>query len=177
MKFSLALVLVSLSVLTAAKHQFVRQSKVNLPQQYGNGGPSSVAPSPSNGGNPAKSQPEATPINSVPKTGSTSGNSPSGWVQNPSGNASFTARSGCQSPCKSCAHSHVTPWNLLSTTFSYSVRPESEWVLCCGQRARIRCQQWHWRRLWTLLQGNANLRPIHALFHGTVWGQHRRQGQ
>ena len=26
----------------------------------------------------------------------------SGWVQNPSGQASFTAYSGCQSPCKLC---------------------------------------------------------------------------
>ena len=110
MKFSLALVLVSLSVLTAAKHEFVRKSKPysgqqggngtpSSGQQGGNGAPSSVAPA--NAGTPAKSQPEATPSGYNPKTGSTTGKSSSGWVQNPSGSASFSARSGCQSPCKS----------------------------------------------------------------------------
>jgi hypothetical protein len=68
---------------------------------------------------------------------------------------------------------HSSP---LSATFSCSMRPESEWVLCCSQRARIRCQQWHWRRLRALLQDNPNLRPKHALFHGTVREQHRSQG-
>ena len=68
---------------------------------------------------------------------------------------------------------HPSP---LSAMFSCSVRPESEWVLCCSQRARIRCQQWHWRRLRALLQDNPNLRPKHALFHGTVREQHRSQG-
>ena len=64
----------------------------------------------------------------------------------------------------------------LSAMFSCSVWPESEWVLCCSQRARIWCQQWHWRRLRALLQDNPNLRPKHALFHGAVWEQHRSQG-
>ena len=91
MKFSLALVVVSISVLTAAK--------LNLREQGGNGTPSSV--SPANAGTPAKSQTETTPAGSGSKTGSTTSKSSSGWVQNPSGSASFSARSGCQSPCKS----------------------------------------------------------------------------
>ena len=106
MKFSLALVLVSLSVLTAAKHEFVRKSKPYSGQQGGNGAPSSVVPA--NVGTPAKSQTETTPAGSGSKTGSTTSKSSSGWVQNPSGSASFSARSGCQSPCKS-SRSHVTP--------------------------------------------------------------------
>ena len=96
MKFSLALVLVSLSVLAAAKHEFVRKSKPYSGQPDGNGSPSSA-----NVGTPAKSQPEATPGGHSSGTGSTTGKSSSGWVQNPSGSASFSAGSGCQSPCKS----------------------------------------------------------------------------
>jgi len=153
MKFSLALVLVSLSVLTTAKHEFVRKTNgnhnpsppcvspvdpanpnvcppapkhefvrkangnYNPSQPGGNGASPSVAPANANGGKGNG----GTPANSQPKetgTGSTSGKSSSGWVQNPSGKASFTGRSGCQSPCKSCAHSHVTPWNPLNATFS-----------------------------------------------------------
>ena len=101
MKFSLALVVVSISVLTAAK--------LNLREQGGNGTPSSA-----NGATPAKSQPEATSSGYSSKTGSTTGTSSSGWVQNPSGSASFAAYSGCQSPCKSCTRSYATPWNPLS---------------------------------------------------------------
>jgi len=171
MKFSLALALVSLSVLTAAKHEFVRKAN-------GNHNPSKPCPSPlvpgkdntcipppkhefvrkANGdynpsepcppplvpgkdntcipppkhefvrkanGNYDPSQPggngASTPANSQPKqtgTGSTSGKSSSGWVQNPSGKASFTGRSGCSSPGKSFTHSYIIPWNSLSATFS-----------------------------------------------------------
>ena len=139
MKFSLALALVSLSVLTAAKHEFVRKSHPNpgtpadvedpakppppptpsyvpkmspkhefVPrsnpnpgQQGGNGNTPGSSGTPANVGNPAKSQPAATPSSYVPKKSSTSGTSSSGWVQNPTGDASFSARSGCQSPGKS----------------------------------------------------------------------------
>ena len=99
MKFSIALVLVSLSVLTAAKHEFVRKAKPYSGHQSGNGTPSSVDPA--NAGTPAKSQPEASPSGYSPKSGSATSKSSSGWVQNSSGSASFSARSGCQSPCKS----------------------------------------------------------------------------
>jgi hypothetical protein len=37
------------------------------------------------------------------KTGITGNTSDGGWVQNPEGEASFTAYSGCQTPCKRCA--------------------------------------------------------------------------
>ena len=86
------------------KHEFVRKAngKSNPNQPGRNGASSTVAP--------ANSQPKET------GTGSTSGTSSSGWVQNPSGKASFTARSGCSSPGKSCVHSHVTSWNSLSAT-------------------------------------------------------------
>ena len=113
MKLSLALVLVSISVLTAAK--------LNLREQGGNGTPSSVTPA--NGGTPAKSQTETTPAGSGSKTGSTTSKSSSGWVQNPSGSASFAARSGCQSPGKSCTRSHTIPWNSLSAS-----------PIACGQK-------------------------------------------
>jgi hypothetical protein len=83
------------------KHEFVRRSNPNPGQKGGNGDPSGSSGTPVNVGNPAKSQPAATPSSYVPKTGSTSGTSSSGWVQNPTGDASFSARSGCQSPGKS----------------------------------------------------------------------------
>jgi len=131
MKFSLALVLVSLSVLTAAKHEFVRKTNGNhnpsppcvSPVDPAN--PNVCPPAPKHefvrkangnynpnqpGGNGASST--VAPGNSQPKetgTGSTSGTSSSGWVQNPSGKASFSGGSGCSSPGKSFTHSHITP--------------------------------------------------------------------
>ena len=92
MKFSLALVLVSLSVLTAAKHEFVCKANGNYNpgQQGGNGASPSVAPANANGGKGNG----GTPANSQPKetgTGSTLGKSLSGWVQNPSGTSGKTS--------------------------------------------------------------------------------------
>ena len=83
------------------KHESVPRSNPNPGQQGGKGDTPGSSGTPANVGNPAKSQPAATPSSYVPKKSSTSGTSSSGWVQNPTGDASFSARSGCQSPGKS----------------------------------------------------------------------------
>ena len=93
MKFSLALVLASLSVLTVAERSFVRRHKQDYlrrevqPQSNGQ----------QNGANPySRSGPSVgTPTNSANPKGSTTKSS--GWVQNPQGKASFSTYSGCQS--------------------------------------------------------------------------------
>jgi len=100
MKLYLALVLVSLSVLTAAKRPFIRRHKENhrshhqkdqpaisTPCSYSHSGPVTYPGASTNVGTPTSS---VTP-SVAPTTYST------GWVQNPKGNASFTAYSGCQS--------------------------------------------------------------------------------
>jgi hypothetical protein len=111
MKFALALqvVFVSLSVLAAAKHEFkfVRQEHNHHHHHH---------------------------HDTTTTTTTTTTTYSSGWVQNPSGKASFTAYSGCQYACKLSAYFHPSPLDhTLSVMFSCSVRPKSEWVLCCSQ--------------------------------------------
>src|SRR5579863_6586995 len=122
MKSSLALflVLVSFSVLTAAKPEWVSKYKHHHhhhSQHYHHNGhhtcrqrtthshslptihpgtPNTYSGAPSSTGTPTSSV--------TPKVAPTTYSS--GWVQNSKGNASFTAYSGCQSACKSCAHFH-----------------------------------------------------------------------
>jgi hypothetical protein len=152
MKLTLTLVLVSLSVLAASKQDFVRKRRDPDHHECGN----STAPpgNITNPGTPIQS-PTSTPSNTSTTDTLTPASTPipqvrvatttattGGWVQNPKGNASFTAYSGCQSACKSCAHVFSVFGPTLSVTSSYSVRPVSERVLRRGQRARIRRKQW-----------------------------------
>jgi hypothetical protein len=122
MKLYLAVVLVSLSVLTAAKRPFVRRHKENPQSHHQEGRPAISTPcSYSHSGPvtyPGASTNVGTPTSSVtpsvaPTTYST------GWVQNPKGNASFTAYSGCQYACRSYAHFSwlFPPVPTLSMTF------------------------------------------------------------
>jgi len=101
MKIPLLLLLISLAVLTAAKHEFmfVREHK---PRQ--------------------KSTDNNSGTNNNPSTTTQS----SGWVQNPSGKASFRKYSNCKSPCKLSTYFHPCSSELtLTVTVSCSVRPKS----------------------------------------------------
>jgi len=154
MKISLALVLVSLSALTVAKPGLVRERKphgqkcatrkshTTYPGTYP---PANPATTPNPGAtpnsdtnsyqatttlpvthaNPVSYTSSATPAATTPSSG--------GWVQNPSGNASFTAYDGCQAACESSIHCQGYSKLTRSVTSSPSLRPESEWVLRRGK--------------------------------------------
>jgi hypothetical protein len=151
MKLTLALALVSLSVLAAAKQDFVRRRKDHYdpsdPECTSHPGSTTNpgTPVPASSSTPSSTltangtlTPASTPSPQVEATTAQS----SGWVQNAKGKASFTAYSDCQSACKSCAHVFSGFGPTLRATSSYSVWPESERVLRRGQPARIRRRQW-----------------------------------
>ena len=112
MKLTFALVLVSLSVLTAAKQNFVRKHKEHHHHECANSTALSVsATNPVTPLNEGTSTPASTPAptnSPTPKVNAavTTAQS-SGWVQNPQGKASFTAYSGCQYACKLRTRPHI----------------------------------------------------------------------
>jgi hypothetical protein len=146
MKLTLTLVIVSLSVLTAAKLEIVREDKDHHHHECGNqtthsgnttypGTPIQSPPS-----TPSQS-PLGTPSNdSTPTTPLTPSGTPSlqvrvdtttqssGYVQNPKGSASFTAYSGCQYACKSWARSFF--FSSFKPTLSATLISST----ACGQR-------------------------------------------
>jgi hypothetical protein len=161
MKLTLALVLVSLSVLTAAKQDFVRKRMDHEHRECGNfTDPScSIAHSGTHINSPSRTHthtftgsrtPSSTPSPQVLERAITDRDS-SGWVQSPKGNASFTTYDNCQDAGKSCAHIFSGFRPTLSVTSSYSVRPVSERVLRRGQHPRIRRVRRSRWSLWPLL--------------------------
>ena len=157
MKITLSLVLVSLSAVTIAKPGFVRERKHQ--HHHNQCATRNNTTHPGSTTHPAATHPVTTPnpgttpnseanpyqgttTHSVSRANSASYTSsatnpaattPSsgGWVQNPSGKASFTAYSGCQAACESSTIVKVTRSSRI--TSSSSLRSESEWVLRRGK--------------------------------------------
>ena len=122
MKIPLFLLLISLAVLTAAKHDFKfvrehkhRQTSTDVDRCTDNNSGTTKSGTTNNSGTKNTSGTKkysGTKNNSGTKTTSGTNNNPSttpqssGWVQNPSGKASFTLYDGCQSACKLSTYFH-----------------------------------------------------------------------
>jgi hypothetical protein len=170
MKISLALVLVSLFVLTVAKSGFLHERREHHHHHHHHqcegqdqstnlgstthpaaAGPGTPIPVTTPTSNPNAAPYQGAPTPSVAHSSLASYPSPAilpaatyassgGWVQLPKGEASFTTYTGCQEPCESSIHFQGHSELTLSVTSSSSLRSASVWVLRCGKSTCIRCQ-------------------------------------
>lgn len=92
-----------------------------------------------------------------------------GYVQNPSGSASFTMYTGCGAPG---AHLRfLAPSSIILTLFGHSSLWEKRnGIYCSHQPASLRlCSRFGSRRcMWTLLRSHWYCRSIFAQFHWTI---------